>query len=181
MFMQFTSCSLYKSVRYRSDELCFYVRIPKDCHYAWKMIGDGEEEVVYLREDSACFYVSSSWCSPNESNIRSLADSIVKLRYQRSDLYLEINNLLGNDEILIRPDTMELCGIDAKGLYWKDILYGYPNSFTRMNSMGISIGYYNVPESDKGLFDKALSTFKNKNRVLTKKDNKSRTKNSSLE
>lgn len=98
----------------------------------------------------------------NESNIRTLDDSIVELRFQRNELYADMNNMLGYDKYPICPDTVELSGVDAKGLYWKDILYRHPVDVYRMHSMGVSIGYYNVPKADKELFDKALSTFVNK-------------------
>lgn len=159
---QLTSCSSLSFKRQCSYDVCFSIRVPQGCSLAWDWEGEGEEEVAYMREDSAFIYVSSSWYSPNESNIRTLDDSIVELRFQRNELYADMNNMLGYDKYPICPDTVELSGVDAKGLYWKDILYRHPVDVYRMHSMGVSIGYYNVPKADKELFDKALSTFVNK-------------------
>ncbi|MCQ2302299.1 MAG: hypothetical protein MJZ94_06745 [Bacteroidales bacterium] len=156
LFIQFTSCSSMKLEQQCSHIECFSIQVPKDCFLAAHFVGEGEEEVIYMREDSACIYVSSSDHSPNDSNIRALADSIVKLRYQRNDVFKELDSLIGYEKFPIRSDTFELQGIDSAGLYWKDIIYDRPST---LYSIGISIGYSNVPKADKVIFDKALTTF----------------------
>lgn len=156
------SCSSLRPIRQCSYNLCYSIRVPQGCLLAHDFVGEEEEDVIYLREDSACIYVSSSHYPPNQSNIKILADSIVKLRFQRNDVIMELDSLIGYEKFPIRPDTFELHGIDSNGMYWKDIIYDYPNGKSTMHSIGISIGYYNVPKADKELFDKALSTFVNK-------------------
>ena len=51
----------------------------------------------------------------------------------------------------IVSDTLELYGINVNGLFWKDIKIG-----------NISIGYNNVSEEEKIIYDKAINTFKKK-------------------
>ena len=66
-------------------------------------------------------------------------------------MYREVNNLLGEDRFKIVSDTLELYGINVNGLFWKDIKIG-----------NISIGYNNVSEEEKIIYDKAINTFKKK-------------------
>ena len=69
-------------------------------------------------------------------------------------LYLKgqaVNKELGREVIKTLPDTFELAGRNDKLLYWKDIKIG-----------DLSIGYLNVPQEKKALFDKAIESFRRK-------------------
>ena len=51
-------------------------------------------------------------------------------------------------------DTLTLEGIDTNGLYWKEVFRGK-----------ICVGYSKVNESNKSSFDKAIESFKGRNRL----------------
>ena len=77
-------------------------------------------------------------------------------------MWEDINRALGEEVMKIIPDTLELSGIDADSLYWKDIYID-----------GISIGYLKVPKEKKELYDKCLRTFKMEKRIEDRSNRKS--------
>lgn len=87
----------------------------------------------------------------NERNINLLGDSIYNLRFQNTKLIKEINELLTKNKIPIKPDTIKLKGIQENQLMWKDILL-----------KDISVGYYNVSKINVALFDRSISSLKQK-------------------
>lgn len=87
----------------------------------------------------------------NEPNIKLLGDSIYNLRYQNNSLTKEINLLSGKELIPLRPDTLDLMGIQKNKLNWKEIVIG-----------DINMGYYNVSTSKIDIFDRALSSLRQK-------------------
>ena len=80
--------------------------------------------------------------SNNEQNISLLGDSIYKLRFQNVELVKEINALITDNRISVRPDTMNLMGKQKNQLIWKDI-----------SMKDLSIGYFNVPSSMIEIFN----------------------------
>ncbi len=128
----------------------FTMDVPKNYHFIRHQI-TWEKEDYYIYKDSAYIYISDFDISPNYNNIANLGDSILSYRFQNKELYREVNNLLGEDRFKIVSDTLELYGINVNGLFWKDIKIG-----------NISIGYNNVSEEEKVIYDKAINTFKKK-------------------
>ncbi|TKG95122.1 hypothetical protein EYV94_10430 [Puteibacter caeruleilacunae] len=100
-----------------------------------------EKEQRYVCADSSYIYITNFRRTPNFENIRSLGDSLLHLRFQKEELRKQT----------ALPDTFELSGMNDKALCWKDIKIG-----------SISVGYVNVPEDKKELFDKSLKTLKKK-------------------
>ena len=99
----------------------------------------------------SCIYLSGFFYCKNERNISLLGDSIYNLRFQNSKLIKEINELLTKNKIPIKPDTIKLKGIQENQLMWKDILL-----------KDISVGYYNVSKINVALFDRSISSLKQK-------------------
>ena len=128
--------------------------VPKNYHFIRHQI-TWEKEDYYIYKDSAYIYISDFDISPNYNNIANLGDSILSYRFQNKELYREVNNLLGEDRFKIVSDTLELYGINVNGLFWKDIKIG-----------NISIGYNNVSEEEKVIYDKAINTFKKNNTCI---------------
>ena len=122
--------------------------VPKDYHYIRNEV-TMEKEVRYLYKDSSYIYITSFDVSPNYNNINNLGDSVFAYRFQNTELYKEINTLLGKEYLKTLPDTVELSGMNEKHLYWKDI-----------KIKQVTIGYNNVPEEKKELYDKSLKSFK---------------------
>ena len=89
--------------------------------------------------------------SNNEQNISLLGDSIYKLRFQNVELVKEINALITDNRISVRPDTMNLMGEQKNQLIWKDI-----------SMKDLSIGYFNVPSSMIEIFNKSISSLRQK-------------------
>ena len=89
--------------------------------------------------------------SNNEQNISLLGDSIYKLRFQNVELVKEINALITDNRISVRPDTMNLMGKQKNQLIWKDI-----------SMKDLSIGYFNVPSSMIEIFNKSISSLRQK-------------------
>ena len=71
--------------------------------------------------------------------------------FQTIKLIKEINELLTKNKIPIKPDTIKLKGIQENQLMWKDILL-----------KDISVGYYNVSKINVALFDRSISSLKQK-------------------
>ena len=69
----------------------------------------------------------------------------------KKELIKEINELLTKNKIPIKPDTIKLKGIQENQLMWKDILL-----------KDISVGYYNVSKINVALFDRSISSLKQK-------------------
>lgn len=110
-----------------------------------------EQEYMYSYPDSSCIYIGNFFYTKNEPNIKLLGDSIYNLRYQNTSLVKEINILVGKELTPLRPDTLDLMGIQKNKLNWKEIVIG-----------DINVGYYNVPTSKIEIFDKALSSLRQK-------------------
>ena len=102
---------------------------------------------MFKYPDSSCIYVSDFFYSNNEQNISLLGDSIYKLRFQNVELVKEINALITDNRISVRPDTMNLMGKQKNQLIWKDI-----------SMKDLSIGYFNVPSSMIEIFNKSISS-----------------------
>ncbi len=102
--------------------------------------------------DSALLYFTYGDFGGNFDNIKNLGDSIHDFRFNYGELFKKINrqkgHVLHSPEL---PDTFELSGVNANGLYWKDI---YLN--------GITVGYENIPVNQKEAFDKCLKSIKMK-------------------
>lgn len=103
----------------------------------------------YIYPDNSSFYFARESDGENKENIRIMGDSIYKIRFQNRGLVKSINEELGREVIIIRPDTLELSGMDADSLYWKDIVIH-----------DICAGYNGVPLKNKEKFDKCLKTFR---------------------
>lgn len=108
-----------------------------------------ENEYVFSYPDSSCIYIGDFFYTKNEPNIRSLGDSIYNLRYQNRSLAKETNALVGEELIPLRPDTLDLMGVQDNQLTWREIVI---NDF--------NIGYYNVSVSKIEIFNRALSSLK---------------------
>lgn len=108
-----------------------------------------EKERRYFYSDSSYIYFTNFSITPNYENIESLGDSILQFRFQNEELTKSVNQILGKEVIKVLPDTFELSGIDNHSLYWKDIKAGQN-----------SVGYLNVPEERKELFDRSLKTLR---------------------
>ena len=154
-----SSCMLgYKKVTYRGDDIrgndvyssdydpstlnCTMV-IPRgfETH-----IGVGHH---YIYSDNSSFYFARESDGGNQKNIKIMGDSIYKIRFQNRGLVKSINEELGREIIIIRPDTLELSGMDADSLYWKDIVID-----------DICAGYNGVPLKNKKKYDECLKTFR---------------------
>lgn len=104
----------------------------------------------YIYPDSVTLYTSDESYPPNSENIRSLGDSLYKLRFY--DVGFGLNRETKNQEISrfrTLPDTLDLSGMDGNSLYWREIIIDF-----------VSVGYMNVPEAQKEIFDKALNSLK---------------------
>lgn len=108
-----------------------------------------EQEYVFSYPDSSCIYIGNFFHTKNEPNIKLLGDSFYNLRYQNNSLTKEINLLSGKELIPLRPDTLDLMGIQKNKLNWKEIVIG-----------DINMGYYNVSTSKIDIFDRALSSLR---------------------
>jgi hypothetical protein len=137
-----------------------------------------DRNYFFTYSDSIILYFESSDFSSNIYNIKTFNDSIYRLRFEYGAGVRATNkaiqrNYYSREELLLLnlnidiseldtfdladlkmklpelPDTLELSGLNEKGLYWKDI---YIN--------GISIGYDNVPLEKKELFDNCLKNTK---------------------
>ena len=85
-----------------------------------------------------------------------LGDSIFNYRFQDKVLWEVLNENLGTELYPILPDTFELSGKDEDSLYWRDIVVGE-----------ISIGYVNVPSSNKTFYDSCLNSYAIKAKTAT--------------
>lgn len=106
----------------------------------------------YIYGDSSEIYINNAitFAFPNYDNIKRLNNKESELRLQNVELIVAVNKSLAEKQLPLLPvvpDFYELSGTDARGLYWKDIKKG-----------NISVGYLNVPESQKQNFDNALKT-----------------------
>lgn len=152
MIMLLTSCTMnkdLKTVKYcLKSHLKYSIDVPKK--YEIKVYEvTVEKEVHYVYADSSYIYITNFTHTPNYDNLKSLGDSVLQYRFQNEELTKQVNELLENDKIMGLPDTFELSGKNNKSLFWKDIKIG-----------GISIGYANVLNEKKELYDKSLKTFK---------------------
>ncbi len=146
----FISCSSQKDMTRITlidvDNARYSMSIPKDfeffgCEAEW------QREQRYLYKDSSYIYITNFDISPNYHNIIMLGDSIASFRFQNKVLLESINIEIGIKVYQILPDTFELSGLNAKGLFWKDI-----------KMYNISYGYDNVPECKKERFDNAIKS-----------------------
>jgi len=139
-----------KKVKLQLNNKTFELCVPKGYMLS---INYTPEEIEYLfrYQDSSCIYLSGFFYCKNERNISLLGDSIYNLRFQNTKLIKEINELLTKNKIPIKPDTIKLKGIQENQLMWKDILL-----------KDISVGYYNVSKINVALFDRSISSLKQK-------------------
>ncbi|MGB0522488.1 MAG: hypothetical protein ACPGJS_05985 [Flammeovirgaceae bacterium] len=108
------------------------MKVPKGFEFH-RSSGSRETEFMYLYSDSSILYITSFTNTENYKNIRDQGSYYQKLDAHYAD------------------STLFLQGVDSLGLYWKDITFGE-----------LSIGYKNVAESQKALFDSALNSVKYK-------------------
>lgn len=139
-----------KKVKLQLNNKTFELCVPKGYMLS---INYTPEEIEYLfrYQDSSCICLSGFFYCKNERNISLLGDSIYNLRFQNTKLIKEINELLTKNKIPIKPDTIKLKGIQENQLMWKDILL-----------KDISVGYYNVSKINVALFDRSISSLKQK-------------------
>jgi hypothetical protein len=118
-----------------------------------------DEAYHFGYSDSIILYFETNFYSHNWVNVKELNDSIYKFRFEYGLFGKGTNQAIKEGRLSAEffnnlpelPDTFELSGLNAKGLYWKDI---YLN--------GISVGYDNVPLEKKELFDNCLKSIKMK-------------------
>ena len=152
----------FHGYQYKQCEL----KIPKG-YQEWIILGDCDcgscyiQHCYYYFDSTLALYISQNGCL-NSNNIKHLGDSIYEFRFQYKALWEDINRAFGEEVMKIIPDTLELSGIDADSLYWKDIYID-----------GISIGYLKVPKEKKELYDKCLRTFKMEKRIEDRSNRKS--------
>ena len=133
---------------YNSDSqkaTTYVMRIPKGYKLITLRGGHQELEKQFVYPDSSKIYITNfTTSSLNESNIRSLGDSISNSRFD--ELKVKIRKELDSD---FEFQTMQLEGKAHENLIWKDIRVDY-----------ISIGYVGVQPRLKAVFDQALSSLR---------------------
>lgn len=146
MFTFFGCVSEIKKITYDVQGVNYTIKIPKG--YKWLEYSTIEENMVELSySDSSCIYLGSSDMTPNKKNIKPLNDSIYLLRFQNKPLAEDVNKAIGSNVVKIRTDTLDISGHDTKGLLWRDIIIG-----------NICVGYKDVKDSNKQLFDIAIKS-----------------------
>lgn len=147
LMFTFLGCvSEIKKITYDVEGVNYTIKIPKG--YNWLEYSSIEENMVELSySDSSCIYLGSSDMTPNKKNIKSLNDSIYSLRFQNKPLAEDVNKTIGYNVIKNRTDTLDISGHDTKGLLWRDIIIG-----------NICVGYKDVKDSNKQLFDIAIKS-----------------------
>lgn len=170
--LQSPNVLLDSSIVFRSHGYDFFIsEIPLD--YKSHIVISGSCSTIILEyKDSSQIYISTGHeFSPNMRNItlaQPSAESLFRINwYLNMVMYEELFLSTNSDSatitfldsphtyentmrefLLIGADTIDLCGKDANGLCWRDIIT--PNGFC--------YGYLNVDESLRQHFDKAIST-----------------------
>ena len=123
-------------------------------------------EIHVTFPNSGYIYLSQQKYIPNTGKIKSLGNDVYNQRF---------SFLTGNPKYIYNPNGEELVllnneGIDSAGLYWRDIHYIFPDSICyvpRKGKLGqvnkdrrfrLSLGYSNVPYSDKETFDRIIES-----------------------
>lgn len=150
-FLFFTSCGSLTELKMLNREIKgvkYKIKVPKG--YEYYECSSIEECMVHLHySDSSCIYFGSPDITPNYRNIKSVNDSIYLLRFQNVPLAEDVNKALGFKLVTIRPDTLDISGQDSVGLFWRDVII-----------RDKCIGYKNVKESNKLLFDNAVNSLR---------------------
>lgn len=119
-------------------KVSYVLQIPKQ--YKLQIItasGEVGTEHQYWYPDSCLIYISDFANTENSNNIIRAGYTSKKLEYSmRQDF---------------KNDTLNLSGKNEKGFYWKEITIGKLN-----------LGYMNIPQENKEIFDKALSSIQRK-------------------
>lgn len=147
-----TSCKVNRdlnTVKYsHRDNLKYSIDVPKGYEVkGYEVTAEIERRYVYA--DSSYIYITNFRYTPNYENIKLLGDSVLQYRFQNEELMTQVNEILGKEKIAVLPKRFELSGKNRKSLFWKDIKVGE-----------VSIGYANVPNEKKELYDKSLKTFR---------------------
>lgn len=126
----------------------YYLDLPKNYSFVQYSISN-QIENQYIYNDSSFIYITNFKNTPNYFNVKSLGDSIADYRFQNEKLTSQINQFLDSTIIIPLPDTIELKGVQANGLFWKDYKIG-----------NVSVGYVNVPIENKSTFNKAINSIR---------------------
>ncbi|RFS19409.1 hypothetical protein DVR12_22505 [Chitinophaga silvatica] len=149
----FTTITFVSHVDRKQSKIVKYsMKIPVGYKLVIGVGGHGEKENEYNYQDLSHIYISEFPSGlANYDNIKSLGDSLARKRFEGIEDYelsKAIAQLQGKE--YVREDMM-LEGINSQKLYWKDMRIGF-----------ISVGYNNVPASQKDKFDSSLKSFSKK-------------------
>jgi hypothetical protein len=160
LILIFTSCTVRKEfrvVKFRTRAESYItgkLHVPKDCEIKIENPGpDGGGKILCVYKDSSFIYIRNYGFI--EEDIHRYDFFIIKfIRQIREQIYEFISSIITALSFHLYPDDWLFfvsSGMNDKALYWKEIDV----------EIGI-IGYDNVPQEKKELFDKSLETFRMK-------------------
>ena len=145
----------------------FSLQIPGDYReIEWYLMSGQPMEIHVTFPNGGYVYLSQQKYIPNTGRIKSLGDDVY---HQRFSFLLDrpdaIYNPNGEELVLLKNE-----GKDSEGLYWRDVHYIFPDSIcyiqrrvgiVRVNKdrrFRLSLGYSNVSNEDKEVFDKIIES-----------------------
>ena len=147
----------------------FSLEIPEDYEEIECYIMSGQPLEIHITFSNGGYvYLSQQKLVPNTGRIGSLGNDIY---------YKRFGFLTGNSSDIYNPDGKKLVllnneGKDSDGLYWRDVHYIFPDSICYTRRKGIlvqedkdsrfrlSVGYSNVPQRYREIFNKIIDSMK---------------------
>lgn len=131
----FAACAMNREFRVTKFDH-YKIEVPKGYLNHLIISGNHGKEYQYWYKDSMLFYFS------NETGIATQ-------NYENISKNQEARRI--RTRAILENDTFNLEGIGDKNLFWKECFY-----------KDITIGYMNVPNEEKEIFDKAINSLRKK-------------------
>ena len=131
----FAACAMNREFRVTKFDY-YKIEVPEGYLNHLIISGNHGKEYQYWYKDSMLFYFS------NETGIAT--QNYENISKNQETMIIRTKAILEND-------TFNLEGKDDKNLFWKECFY-----------KGIIIGYMNVPNEKKAIFDRAISSLRKK-------------------